>query len=201
LDTAEDEVLIDQIQQGRTDALAVLFDRYGRLVFTVARKILHNDAEAEDLMQEVFIEIYRKASLYESEKGTVKIWLLQYAYHRSLTRRRYLALRSFYHVSPTMTLTHLEIAADPDGFQAMTNREWHEQLEEGMKGLKDKERQIIKLVSIDGLTMREASARTRESYAACRNHYYRGLKKLKDFFHRIEPHSMKEAKDVRSRTV
>jgi hypothetical protein len=73
LDKAADEVLIDQMQQGRTDALGVLFDRYGRLVFTVARKILRNDAEAEDLMQEVFIEIYKKAGLYDPGKGSVKI--------------------------------------------------------------------------------------------------------------------------------
>jgi RNA polymerase sigma-70 factor (ECF subfamily) len=201
LDKAEDEALIYLMQQGRSDALGVLFDRYGRLVFTVAKKILRNDPEAEDLTQEVFIEIYKKAGLYDASKGTVKMWLLQYAYHRSFNRRKYLALRSFYDSSPTMTLTHLEIAAEQDGFQSLSSVEWQEQLQRGMKELKDKERQIIQLVSVDGLTMREAAERTREPYTTCRNHYYRGLKKLKDFFHRIEPHSTREVKDVRSRTA
>jgi len=201
LGTTEDEVLIDQMQQGRTEALGTLFDRYGRLVFTVAKKILRNDADAEDLMQEVFIEIYKKSHLYDPGKGSVKIWLLQYAYHRSFNRRKYLALRSFYDASPTMTLTHLEIAAEQDGPERMSAIEWQEQLQRGMKELNDKERHIIQLVSLDGLTMREATGRTRESYTACRNHYYRGLKKLKDFFHRTELRSTREAKDARSRMV
>jgi RNA polymerase sigma-70 factor, ECF subfamily len=198
LDIAEDEVLIDQMQLGQTDALGALFDRYGRLVFTVARKILRNDAEAEDLMQEVFIEIYKKASLYDAGKGSVKIWLLQYAYHRSFNRRKYLALRNFYDSSPTMTLTHLELAAKQDAFDEISSREWLQELGRGMNELNAKERQIIELVSLEGLTMREAAGRTRDSYEACRNYYYRGLKRLKDYFHRIEPNSRREAKDVRS---
>jgi RNA polymerase sigma-70 factor (ECF subfamily) len=201
LDKTEDRALIDQMQQGRTDALGVLFDRYSRLVFSVARKILRNDAEAEDLMQEVFIEIYKKVGLYDPDKGGVKIWLLQYAYHRSFNRRKYLALRSFYDASPTMTLTHLEIAAEQDGPERMSSLAWQKDLQRGMKELNDKERYIIELVSLEGMSMREASVRTRDSYTACRNHYYRGLKKLKDFFHRIEPQSTQEVKDARSRMV
>ena len=115
MDKADDRALIDEMQQGGADALGVLFGRYGRLVFAVARKILRNDAEAEDLTQEVFLEIYKKARLYDASKGSVKIWLLQYAYHRSFNRRKYLALRNFYDTSPTMTLTHLEIAMEVDG--------------------------------------------------------------------------------------
>ena len=139
------------MRHGRSDAIGILFDRYSRLIFAVAKKILRDPEEAEDLTQEVFIEIYKKAHLYDASKGTVKTWLLQYAYHRSLNRRRYLAIRSFYYVSPTMTLTHLEIAADQDGFDAITNREWQERLQEGMKELTEKEQQIINLVSVDGL--------------------------------------------------
>jgi RNA polymerase sigma-70 factor (ECF subfamily) len=201
LNKADDRALIDQMQQGRADALGVLFGRYGRLVFTVARKILSNDAEAEDLTQEVFLEIYKRAGLYDAGKGSVKIWLLQYAYHRSFNRRKYLALRSFYDTSPTMTLTHLEIAAEEDGHDSLNSIEWRQQLQRGMQELTDKERHIIELVSLDGLTMREATSRTRESYSTCRNHYYRGLKKLKDFFRRIELHSTREVKDGRSRMV
>src|SRR5262245_2899401 len=77
LGPADDDVLIDQIRQGRTEALGVLFDRYYRLVFTVASRVLGNDTEAEDVIQEVFIEIYRKADLYDPGKGSVKVWLLQ----------------------------------------------------------------------------------------------------------------------------
>src|SRR5262245_3979699 len=63
-----DDALMNEIRQGRPDALGILFDRYYRLVFDVARRILRNRTEAEDLMQDVFIEVFRKAALYDSNK-------------------------------------------------------------------------------------------------------------------------------------
>jgi RNA polymerase sigma-70 factor (ECF subfamily) len=60
---------MEHLKSGRVDALAALFERYQRLVFAVARRILGDSAEAEDLAQDVFIEIYRKANLYDPEKG------------------------------------------------------------------------------------------------------------------------------------
>src|SRR5690349_12308117 len=83
LQSCTDEELMEQLRIGRADALAVLFDRHYRLVFSVALLILHDHGEAEDLMQEVFLEVYRKIENYDPEKGNAKTWILQYAYHRS----------------------------------------------------------------------------------------------------------------------
>src|SRR5262249_53521093 len=66
------------------DPLGALICRYGRLVHRVALDILHDAGEAEDVTQEVFLEVYRKAHLYDPSRGSVRVWLLQYAYHRSL---------------------------------------------------------------------------------------------------------------------
>ena len=80
------------LQAGRHDALAILFDRYHRLVLTVALRILREAGETEDFMQSVFLEIFRCAAQYDAAKGTAKVWILQYAYHRSFNRRQYLNL-------------------------------------------------------------------------------------------------------------
>src|SRR5262245_22434401 len=101
--TVEDEILITQVQSGHIDALGILFERYCRLVFDTGRRILRNDGEAEDLVHDVFIEIQKKAFLYDPQKGSVKTWIIQYAYHRSFNRRKYLALRGFYDSSITVT--------------------------------------------------------------------------------------------------
>ena len=61
-----DEVLMAHLQAGHHDALAVLFDRYHRLVLTVALRILREAGEAEDLMQSVFLEIFRCAAQYDA---------------------------------------------------------------------------------------------------------------------------------------
>src|SRR5258708_31862837 len=91
-----DEEVMAHIQAGHDDALAVLFDRYHRLVLSVALKILRDLGEAEDVTQAVFLEIYKVAAQFDPARGTTKVWLLQYAYHRSINRREYLKRRKFY---------------------------------------------------------------------------------------------------------
>jgi len=180
LTASGDETLMEELQVGRVDALAVLFNRYRRLVFTVANSILRDSAEAEDLTQDVFIEICRKAQLYDSAKGSVKTWVLQYAYHRSFNRRRYLSLRHSHNsVGQEISQAQLELYGNAACDRVVQHRLCMEALRRGMKALKDKERVVIECVSFEGLTLREASARMRVSYVSARNHYYRGLKKLK----------------------
>jgi RNA polymerase sigma-70 factor (ECF subfamily) len=95
-----DEVVMRSLQLGHHDALAVLFDRYQRLVMDIALRILRDPGEAEDLLQAVFLEIFRAAAQFDPAKGTTKVWLLQYVYHRSFNRRHYLSLRGLYENTP-----------------------------------------------------------------------------------------------------
>ena len=67
-----DAVLIAEMHLPGSDALAALFRRYIRLVHRVAANILRDDAEAEDVTQEVFLEVYRKAHLYDPSRGAVR---------------------------------------------------------------------------------------------------------------------------------
>src|SRR5262249_28905921 len=149
------------------------FNRYRRLVFTVANSILRDAAEAEDLTQDVFIEICRKASLYDPAKGSVKTWVLQYAYHRSFNRRRYLSLRQPHNpFAEEMTQSQPALYRNSSCDPVIRHRVCMEALHRGMKILNDKERVVIEWVSFEGLTLREASARMQVSYVNARNHYY-----------------------------
>src|ERR1700678_2613416 len=91
-----DDQLMVQLQEGVNDALAVLFERYHRLVFSIALKIVRDRGEAEDVTQNVFLEIYSSVAQFDAGKGTLKVWLLQYAYHRAFNRKQYLNARNFY---------------------------------------------------------------------------------------------------------
>src|SRR5436309_14941193 len=91
-----DEQLMLDVQQGDGNAFTLLFDRYSRLVLTVALRIVHDVAEAQEVTQDVFFEFYRSARRFDPCRGTLKVWLLQFAYHRSINRRNYLLLRQFY---------------------------------------------------------------------------------------------------------
>src|SRR6266404_5855451 len=95
-----DADLVAEMHLPNSDALAALFRRYVRLVHRVAVDILRDEEEAEDVTQEVFLEIYRKSHLYDPARGAVRVWLLQYAYRRSLRRRDVLRRRAAYGCQP-----------------------------------------------------------------------------------------------------
>src|ERR1700751_3019772 len=91
-----DEALLNKVPPGDRDALALLFRRYARPVWIVGQRILRDKAEAEDLVQEVFLYIHRKSALFDSSKGTASSWIVQVAYTQALLRRRRLKSQGFY---------------------------------------------------------------------------------------------------------
>jgi RNA polymerase sigma-70 factor (ECF subfamily) len=171
---------MEHLKQGHPDALSVLFDRHYRLVFSVALRILHDHGEAEDLMQEVFLEIYRRIENFDASKGTAKTWILQYAYHRSLNRQKYLNLRNFYDQQEP-DFTEWELSQSPNGWNGMSHQDWAQVLEKGLETLNDKERKTLHLAYFQGMLLSEIAQQLDEPLGNVRNHYYRGLKKLRDF--------------------
>jgi RNA polymerase sigma-70 factor (ECF subfamily) len=81
-----DAALLERIAHSDREPLGVLFRRYARLVRSVAFRILRNESEADDLLQEVFLYIFRKAGQFDSTKGSARSWILQVTYHRAIDR-------------------------------------------------------------------------------------------------------------------
>src|SRR5262249_7047106 len=177
LASASDEALLAHLVAGHRDALAVLFDRYHRLVLNIARRILRDAGEAEDLMQSVFLEIFRCAAQFDRTRGTTKVWILQYAYHRSFNRRRYLNLRGIYE--------RTEDSVPDQGTPVATHKnslgvlESARLVQQALGRLNKVQRRILELAFYDGLTMRELAETTGESLDSVRHHYYRGLERLR----------------------
>src|SRR5580704_7981926 len=96
LERLSDEQLMAYLQEGQSDALAVLFDRYQKLVLSISLKIVRDPGEAEDVTQTVFLDVYRAVAQFDPRKGNTKVWLMQYAYHRAINRRQHLQGREFY---------------------------------------------------------------------------------------------------------
>src|SRR5436305_2722308 len=72
LETLSDEDLVAQLVSGGHDALTVLFGRYCGIVFSVARRALKDNGEAEEAMQQVFLDIYKAANQFDRQKGSFK---------------------------------------------------------------------------------------------------------------------------------
>src|SRR5437868_4019735 len=96
LQATNDIELVRELKSGNHDALAVIVDRYQTLVLSVALRIVKDEGEAEDVVQTVFVDIFQKVEQFDASRGTLKVWLLQYAYSRSINRRHYLEQRQFY---------------------------------------------------------------------------------------------------------
>ena len=91
-----DEELVRALIARDENAMEVLFDRYYRMVMRVALRIVRDPGEAQDVVQVVFTDFYRSAQLFDVEKGSLRTWLLQYAYGRAINRKQGLKAHNFY---------------------------------------------------------------------------------------------------------
>ena len=176
-----DEDVMERLHQGDPDALPILFLRYHRLVLKIALRILRDAGEAEDLMQDVFLEIFRKAGQFDPTKGTAKTWIFQYAYHRSLSRRQYLALRKFYDRHQITEIELAECISLDTVCRGLTMPEWKHVIAQGLATLSEKQRKTIELTCFQGLLLSEVAEHTNESLGNVRHNYYRGLQALRKF--------------------
>ena len=175
-----DEVLLERLQAGEQEALGCLFQRHARVIRHVAARILRDDCEADDLVQDLFLFIQRKCMIFDSSKSSARSWIIQMAYHRAIERRRYLTTRQFYarteiennadHVVGTPT-----IESDYSA-EAVFGRNG---LGKVLKSLTEDQRETLRLHFFDGYTLAEISEKVGQPLGNVRHHYYRGLDKLR----------------------
>jgi RNA polymerase sigma-70 factor (ECF subfamily) len=173
--TTPDAQLMAEMHSSDGDALRALFGRYSRLVQRVATDILRDAGEAEDLTQDVFFEVYRKAHLYDPSRGSVRVWLLQYAYHRSLRRKDALRRRASYRGEP---LDELERWPHEHRRQ-LTRQECRWIVRAGLAHLPERQRTTLELVCLEELTLRDVAERLSVTLGCARHYYYRGLSRLR----------------------
>ncbi len=171
-----------RIRDGDKEGLACLFHRYARLVRAVGYKILRDDSEADDLLQDVFLFIHQKSMVFDSSKSSARSWIVQMAYHRAIDRRRYLDSRHFY------TQVDLEDAATELAGLGTSAGRYEQSIEEvlarvGLRKvfgvLSDHQRQALGLHLLDGYTFDEIAVKLDQSRGNVKHHYFRGLEKLR----------------------
>ena len=175
-----DEVLLARICSGDADALTYLFRRYATLVRGIGRRILRDDGEAEDLVQEVFLFLHGKAGLFDSSRGSARSWIVQVIYYQAFSRRRHLISRQFYartdrrenagHASAPMPRNHQHSG------EAIFDRAVVANV---LPTLTEPQRETLRLYFFEGLTLDEISAKLNQPLGNVRHHYYRALDKLR----------------------
>lgn len=175
-----DEELLARIPNGDQDALGYLFERYARVVRGVAARILRDATEADDLVQDLFLFIRRKCTIFDSSKSSARSWIVQMAYHRAIERRRYLTTRQFYARTEIESNTKHMVGTPTEesdySAEAVFGRNG---LGKVLQSLSEDQRETLRLHFFDGYTLLEISQKLGRPLGNVRNHYYRGLDKLR----------------------
>lgn len=175
-----DEALMTLLRAGDSKALEILFVRHSKLVQSIALRVLGDPGEAEEVVQECFLYLYRKAVAFDPARGSAKVWMVQIAYSRARDRRAHLSRRGYYvHKdieSPDLeeTLTGLE-----DVESEIDARLDFRQLQCAFNDLTTVQRETLQLYYFEELGLKEISERLHEPFGNVRHHFYRGLERLR----------------------
>jgi RNA polymerase sigma-70 factor (ECF subfamily) len=178
-----DEVLFHRVQENDKEALSQLFHRYARALYSIGSRILRDNSEAEDMVQDVFLYIHKKHAAFDSSKGTVRSWIFQIAYTQALIRRRELRSQGIYalglrgdvHAPEPRSDVFAEYDRSVEGLFGRNS--WRNVLEL----LTEDQRETLRLHFFEGYTFEEIAEELGQTYVNVRNHHYRGLEKIRKY--------------------
>jgi RNA polymerase sigma-70 factor (ECF subfamily) len=173
--TGDDARLCQRMAAGDAAALRALYARYGGYAMAVALRILRVDAEAEEVVQETFVELWRRAREYDAGRGEARSWILAIARSRSLDRLR--ARGSAQRVKD-------QLAGQPPGpgapspLEDTEQRRRRERIQAALAQLPVEQRDTIELAYFEGLSHSEIAARTATPIGTVKSRIHLGLAKL-----------------------
>jgi RNA polymerase sigma-70 factor, ECF subfamily len=176
--TPTDEQLMAWVQAKDSTGLELLYDRYSRLVFGIALRILNDKSEAEEVVQESFLALYEKAKLFDAAKGSAKGWLVQIAFSRARDRRSHLSRRGFYSGTDIESLNDTLLEQNDIEREVGLRLDFMHLLS-AFEDLTEMQRRTLELFYFQGLELREISDRLNEPFGNVRHHFYRGLERLR----------------------
>ena len=179
LEDADDNILAAELAQGRHDALVVLFTRHSAVVLRTARRILGSHSEAEEVVQQVFIEAYHHISQFDPERGTFRTWLLRRTVSRAINRKQHLRGVHHHDSQEIDGDVELELYRKREIGLGMGDQEISYLANELLKKLPIRERRVIKAMFFEGMTTEEITQRVGESLPAVRRLFYEGLRRLR----------------------
>lgn len=148
----DDAALLVQVQRGEQQAMAVLFDRYSKVVYSVALRVLRDPASAEDVLQEVFMQIWRNPDGFVSTKGSLGGWLAVVARNRSIdTLRR---------KRPTEQIDDMALASNYNLANEAERNSLMEKARAVIYKLPTEQRKTLEMAFFDGLTHSEIAEMT-----------------------------------------
>ena len=172
--------LLRQIGQGDRRSFEALYDRFSRVLFSIAYRVLNNQEGAEDVLQDVFVQIWEKAALYDPSRGKPMTWAITLTRNKAIDRLRSTQRRSrlqddLLHESQTA-----EQFDDKSSFDAVSSVETGELVRAAIAKLSKDQREAIEFAFFSSLTQTEISERLNEPLGTVKARIRRGMMKLRE---------------------
>ena len=180
---ADDARLMGAIRRGDSSALEGLYDRYARLVFALCARMLRNATEAEEVLQEVFWEVWRRADRYEEARGAPRAYLLKLARSRALDRLRRDRRREDLKLRAGLDPGWLPSAGscDPSAERDAIAAEQRVAIGRALRTLPAVQRRAVMLSFFDGMTHREIAEALDAPLGTIKTRIRKGLLRLRDY--------------------
>jgi RNA polymerase sigma-70 factor, ECF subfamily len=169
----EDIELIEEAARGEVHALSALYDRFSGLLLTMAFRMLGDRAMAEDLVHDVFMEVWRNASRYDRSRGSVRTWVLVRLRSRALDRLRSASSRR---EVPTDDVTPREAAPEVEDPEQQPDRA---AVRVALAELPEEQRQVLELSYFHGLSSSEIAERMGSPLGTVKSRTAAALAKLR----------------------
>jgi RNA polymerase sigma-70 factor (ECF subfamily) len=177
-DGLADRALVARVTEGDGGALEALYARYGRACFGLARRILGDEQFAQDVVQEVFLTVWRDASRFDVSRGGFSTWLLSMTHHKAVDSvRREETLRKRRTTSEALETRETDAPRVEDQVWSLLRRE---RVREVLQTLPDVQREALTLAYFGGYTQREIAGLTSTPLGTVKTRMLAGMRRMKD---------------------
>lgn len=171
---SSDATLLSSIRSGDERAMAELYDRHSSIAYSVALRVLGDTAAAEDILQEIFMQLWRNPEAFDARRGSFPGWLAVIARNRaidSLRKRR-----------PESDISDVVVSIEPDLAGSVEWSRAIEKIRSTLAGMSASQRSALEMSFFEGLTHTEIAAKTGEPLGTIKTRIRAGLLTLRKAF-------------------
>ena len=171
-----DHELIDRIKNRDKPAFKEIYSRFSQAVFNLAFRMLGNRGDAEEVVQDIFLQVWNKAPTYDRGRGAVSTWIINIARSRSIDKLRTLGYRN-----KNTEINEEKMSSNSDFSRILEDREEMKNvIEKALDKLPDTQRAAIEIVYFEGLTHIEAAEELNEPVGTIKTRIRLGVIKIKE---------------------
>ena len=172
--------LLQRVAQGDRVSFETLYDRFSGVLFSTAYRVLNNQEAAEDVLQDVFIQIWEKAPLYDSALGKPMTWAVTLTRNKAIDRLRSTVRRHRLQDDVEREAETFEQFDDRSSFDAVAEGETNQIVRDAIQKLSKDQREAIELAFFSSLTQTEIAERLHEPLGTIKARIRRGMMKLRE---------------------